>query len=189
MCYKKFYKNKKAISEFILDIWSYIVFIIALFFFFVVFKIEAISAIERQLSGIKDVPTSSIALNNYLRTPVTVDGKQINIAELIRLWHLEPDKYKNILEKTSIDILNSIEYEYDNPRADNIVVRGFNVVVNSKKNEDNSLDFLIDFKSKSFESGFCIGNEYGCVRLGEQFVPVSENAYLYVILFESQKAK
>ena len=128
-----------------------------------------------------------------MKTPVNADGNEIAIAELIRLWRLEPDKYSIVLETASVEIINKMEYEYQNPNADNTVVRGFYIVINSEKKEDGSLDHLIYFKSKSFESGFTL-NKYGGyggkgMIQAEQFMPISENEHLYIVLMESQKAK
>ena len=148
---------------------------------------------DNKIEGLQMQAKSTLALINYLKTPINVDGKEITIAELIRLWHMEPDKYSTILETSSVKILNEMEYEYANPFGDNAVVRGFNVVINSEKKEDNSLDHLIDFESKSFQSGFIL-NEYGGyggpgMIQAEQFVPLSENEHFYLVLMESQKAK
>jgi|SRR3989338_5890557 len=183
------FHGKKALSEFILDIWSYLVFATALFFFFVVFKLQAASAVERQLKGITDIPISSSTLISYLRTPVIVDEKETNIAEIIRLWTLEPDKYKEILEKNSIGILNSLEYEYSNPQTKNIVIRGFHISINKQKEAENAIRPLIEFKSNSFQDGLCITNDKGCINLGEQFIPVSHSSSLYIVLRESYKSK
>ncbi|MBI2655902.1 hypothetical protein HYX06_05780 [Candidatus Woesearchaeota archaeon] len=136
---------------------------------------------------------SNLVIINYLKTPVNADAKEITIAELIRLWRIEPDKYAAILETSSVEILNKMEYEYKNPNADNVVVRGFYIVINSEKKEDNSLDHLLSFESKSFQSGFTL-NKYGGyggpgMIQADQFVPISENEHLYLVLMESQKAK
>jgi len=190
---KNIFKNKKGISEFVLDMFSYLVFIIAIFFFIFLFKVQSATTNHREITQVSQVPSSSITLLNYLRTPVNVNGKDTNIADLIRLWHYEPEKYKLILEKTSVEILNKFEYDYNNPSADNVLVGGFNIVINSKKNEDNSLDYILEFQSTSFGSGYIL-NEYGGYGgfgkiQAEQFVPISEDASLYVIMFESAKAK
>ena len=186
---KNFFGNTRGLAEYALDIWSILVFIIVLFFFFVVFKIEAINAHDQQLIGAREIPTSSLTLVNYLRTPATVDGKEITVGELIRLWNMQPDKYGDTLKKFSNDLLNNLEYEYKDSQTNNIRIRGFDISINSGKNGDNSLDYLMEFKSKNFESGYCELNEYGCIKLGEQFIPVSEDKSLYLVLFESHRAK
>ena len=64
MKYSRMLCNKKAISEFVLDILSYVLFVTALFFFFVVYKITATTAIERQIKGIADMQSSNSILLN-----------------------------------------------------------------------------------------------------------------------------
>ncbi|MBI2658665.1 hypothetical protein HYX05_01000 [Candidatus Woesearchaeota archaeon] len=185
----KFFHNKKALSEFILDIWSYLVFATVIFFFLVLFKIQAVNSVQRELKGITDIPTSSSNLVDYLRTPVTIDGGEINIAELIMLWQLDPAKYRAALETNSTHILNKLEYEYFEPQTKNAVIRGFHVSINKEKKSENSIEPLIEFKSKSFQDGLCITNQYGCINLGEQFIPISNSQTLYIVLRESYKSK
>lgn len=185
----KIFHNKRALSEFILDLLSYFVFVTALFFFFVVYKFYAINQVERQLKGVSDVPSANSNLINYLRTNVVIESREMNVAELIRLWNLEPTKYKDALQKTSIDLLNSLEYEYIEPQTRNKVIRGFHISINKEKIAQNTINPTIEFKSKSFEDGFCIRNEYGCVNLGEQFIPISESSNLYIVLREAYKSK
>ena len=189
MSNNKIFHNRKALSEYILDIWSYLVFATAIFFFLVLFKIQAVNSVQRELKGITDIPTSSSSLIDYLRTPVTVDGKEANIAELIMLWQLDQDKYRAALETNSTSILNKLEYEYVEPQTKNDVIRGFHISINREKKSENAIEPLIEFKSKSFQDGLCITNQYGCINLGEQFIPISNSQTLYVVLRESYKSK
>ncbi len=185
-------QKKGAIAPILLDFLSYMIFIVIIMIFYLLFTLLA-QNMDNKIEGLQMQAKSNLVLINYLKTPVNVDGEEITIAELIRLWRIEPDKYATILETASVEILNKMEYEYKNPNADNIVVRGFDVIVNSEKKEDNSLDHLLSFESKSFQSGFAL-NEYGGyggpgMIQAEQFVPISENNHLYLVLMESQKAK
>lgn len=181
-------KNKRGIAEFLLDIWAYILFAVAIAIFLMIFKFQSINPVERQLTGMAGFPSSTFTLVGYLRTPVDVDGKSTNMAELIRLWHFDP-KHKDLLEKTTTDLLNRLEYEYVDQQTKNTFVRGFQLSINSRKKDDNTIDPIISFKSKSFDSISCITNKYGCVNLGKQFIPVSEKTTLYIVLRESQKLK
>lgn len=185
----KIFHNKKALSEFILDIWSYIIFATAIFLFLMMFKLQSLTAVQRELRGIADIPTSSSILITYLRTPVIVDGKEINVAELISLWQLDPNKYKSTLETASTDILNKLEYDYIEPQTKNSVIRGFHISINKQKEAENAIKPLIEFKSKSFQDGLCITNQYGCINLGEQFIPVTDSSNLYIVLREGYKSK
>lgn len=180
--------NKKGIAEFLLDIWAYILFAVAIAVFLIIFKVVSTTSIENKLTSMTEFPTSSSTLISYLRTPVDVDGKTTNVADLIRLWNFD-QKHKDLLEKTTTDLLNKLEYEYTDSQTKNTAIRGFQISINSKKKDDNAIDPIIDFKSKSFDSIRCISNQYGCVNLGEQFIPISDKTTLYIVLRESQKSK
>ena len=190
----KILKSKKgSLTTILVDFWSYIAFVLIVLILYLLFTVSSKEVVENKITGLEIKSKSYTTLLNFLKTPVNVDGKDVIIADLIRLWSLEPDEYKVILETESIEILNKMEYEYKNPNADNLVVRGFDVIVNREKKEDNSLDHLLSFESKSFQSGFAL-NEYGGYGgprtiQAEQFLPVSESQYLYIVLMESQKAK
>lgn len=184
----KIVNNKRGVVEFLLDIWAYILFAVAIAVFLIIFKLMSTVSIENKLISLAEFPTSSSTLLGYLRTPVSVDSKMINMAEFLRLWYFD-DRHKDLLEKTTIDLLNTLEYEYTNAQTKNTVTRGFQISVNTKKKDENTIDPIIDFKSKSFDSIRCISNQYGCVNLGEQFIPISETATLYIVLRESQKTK
>lgn len=185
-------QKKGAIAPILLDFLSYLAFVVIILLFYLLFT-SLTQNIDNRIAGSQIQSKSGLALINYLKTPVNVDGKEIPIADLIRLWHMEPDKYRTVLETASVEILNKMEYEYENPFADNIVVRGFNIIINSERKNDNSLDHLMDFQSRSFQSGFVLNQYSGYggpgMRQAEQFLPISENQYLYLVLMESQKAK
>lgn len=192
----KIFHNRKALSEFILDIWSYIIFATTIFLFLMLFKLQSLTAVQRELRGIADISTSSSTLITYLRTPVVVDGKEINVAELIRLWQLDTNKYKSTLETTSTDILNQLEYEHIEPQTKNNVIRGFQILIYKQKNKDILENNLYDFKSKSFDFQLCINYQPtpeqilpDCINLAEQFIPITESSGLYIVLRESSKPK
>lgn len=184
----KQFKNKKGVVEFLLDIWAYILFAVAIAVFLVIFKFQSITQVRNELTGMASVPSSSSTLAGYLRTPIDIDGKKTDIANLIRLWYFNP-VYKDLLEKTTTDLLNRLEYEYADPQTKHTFVRGFQLSINSRKKDSNTIDPMLSFSSKSFDSSNCASNFYGCVNSGEQFIPVSETATLYIVLRESQKPK
>lgn len=182
MKYSKLFCNKKAISEFVLDILSYVLFVTALFFFFVVYKIMATTAIERQIKGIADMQSSNSILLNYIRTPVAVEGSNINIAELIRLWDTDKGKYKPFLEKEGKGILDKMEYVFTDKQTKNNMLKGFKIIINNE----------LELSSQSYEDAFCEAeqvNIHDCLNLGEIVVPVSENRVLNIIMRVSNKPK
>ncbi|MBI4452424.1 hypothetical protein HY637_03270 [Candidatus Woesearchaeota archaeon] len=185
-------QKKGAIAPILLDFLSYLAFIAVIAIFYLLFTFLT-QETNNKIEALQIKTQSSLVLINYLKTPVNVEDKEITIAELIRLWHIDPAKYRFILETSSVEILNKMEYEYENPHADNLVVRGFNVIINREKRKDKSLDHVLDFTSMSFGSGYIL-NEYGGHSgpgkiQAEQFLPVSDSQYLYLVLMESEKAK
>lgn len=184
-------KGKKGgVSTILLDIWAYVAFVLVVLIFYALFSFMSNSAKEHKITELETSSKSYLNLINYLRTPVVVDNKATNMAELIRLWNIQQDKYKDVLEKTSVNILNGMEYDYPNPATGSKAVRGFNIVINEQKKDNKPSGHLIEFKSKSFENGDVIRDEYGRGQiLAEQFIPISADNALYIILFESQKAK
>lgn len=186
-------KSKKgAITSILVDFWMYIVFVLVVIVFYLLFSIMSKNATDKQITGLETKAKAYTNLLNYLKTPIVVDGKETNIAGLIRMWHNEPDKYKELLEKTSTGILNSMEYDYDNPikGTGNRLVRGFYISINSEKKKEGGFYPLLEFQSKCCESGYTIRDESGVGLIAaEQFVPVSEDKYLYVVMMERAKAK
>lgn len=192
----KIFNNKRALSEFILDLWSYLVFIVTIFLFFVVFYLYSLNVAERELKGIKDIPAYSAILINYLKTPVLVGGNEFNTAELIRLWNNNPDKYNEILNKALQNILNNLEYEYVDQQTTNTIMKGFQIAIYQQKIKDTLSNQLLELSSASFDKEMCVSHQAtgekflpDCVDLAEQFVPISENSGFYVVLRESNKLK
>ena len=182
MKYSRMLCNKKAISEFVLDILSYVLFVTALFFFFVVYKITATTAIERQIKGIADMQSSNSILLNYIRTPVVVEGNNINIAELIRLWSTDRDRYKPFLEKEGKGIIDKMEYDFTDKQTKNNMLKGFKIIINNE----------LELSSQSYEDAFCEAEQvhiHDCLNLGEIIVPISENKALNIIMRASNKPK
>ena len=184
--------RKGAITSILVDFWMYLAFVLVVIVFYLIFSAMSKDVADKQITGLETKAKAYTNLLNYLKTPVIVDGKETDIAGLIRLWHNEPDKYKELLEKTSIGILNDMEYDYDNPikGTGNRLVRGFYISINSEKKENGGLYPLLEFQSKCCESGFTVRDESGVGLIAaEQFVPVSEDKYLYVVMMERAKAK
>ena len=182
-------KNKRGgIASILVDFSAYIVFAIVIILFYEIFSFKSGDVKSIQSANVFD---KDIFLSSYLKTPVIVDGKEINMAELIRYWYFDKTKYENLLSKTSLEILNKNEYEYEDPVTKNIRIRGFNVVISKEKRTDNSYTVLQEFNSKSAVSGYRISDDKygGAIILGEQFIPISDTTTLYIFNWETQKAK
>ena len=178
--------NKKGMG--LADFFSVLTFALILIVFYLLLKFT-IGKIPFEIAKESSNIDGSLSLLGILRTPVVVDGSESDIAELIRLWSLEPDKYKELLENTAVNLLDKLEYKYIDQETRNTRIRGFYIAVNKEDIGNNAISPLIEFNSKNFESGNCISDQNGCINLGEQYIPISETSNVYVILRESNKAK
>ena len=194
---KKPFFGRKGLSEFILHLVSVLIFISALFIFFIIFKLYSINKVKNELKTISDNQLSSINLMNFLRTEVNVDGQKISMSELIRLWYYNNNKYAKLLRQKSENILNDMEFEYSEPKIKSTAIRAFQVNINK-----DTLT-VAEFKSESFDDGFCIlsddicasdtstcyTKEFACANLGEAIIPISNNDVLYIAMKEAYKPK
>ena len=105
---RKIFYDRKGISEFVLDMFSYLVFIIAIFFFVFLFKFQSATAMQRQIADIKESSSASVTLINYLRTPIAVkidgENQDLTMGQLISASAVqhkeETERGKLALQKT-----------------------------------------------------------------------------------------
>ena len=187
--------KKGAVSSAISDFWAYVLFVFVIIIFYAFFTYQA-SGEKNKIESTHTKISNDLELLNYLRTPVTVENKEIDVAELLRLWSLEPDKYEDIFKKYSTDILNNFEYEYFDEPTKSVVVRGFQLLIFKSKNNSVLENNLYELKSQSFDVQFCINYQPNpeqvlpdCINLAEQFIPITESSGLYIVLRESSKPK
>ena len=188
----KISKTKKgALTTVLVDFWAYIAFVLIILIFYLLFSVESRKASDNKITELEIKSASYLTLLNFLKTPVNVEGEDIIIADLIRIWYLEPNKYKDLLAAKSAEILNKLEYEYPNSDGGYTSTRGYNIIINSEKREYNSLDHLISLQSKSFDNDYAVisKNWDGIAIQGEQHIPVKRDQSLYEILIESEKPK
>ena len=123
---KKIFEIKRGgLTTILVDFWSYIVFVMIILIFYLLFSFQSRGVSENKITEAAIGEKSYLNLANFLKTPVNVDGDVLTIADLIRLWHSDSDKYKELLTQQSIEILNKMEFEYKNPNADNTLVGVF----------------------------------------------------------------
>ncbi len=186
MAPEPFKKQKKGeLPSILVDFAAYVVFVISILVFYLIFSFQVKGVNTIQSASIFD---KDIFLTSYLKTPVMVDGIETNMAELIRYWYLDKEKYEDLLRKTSVELLNHNEYEYEDSLTKNTRVRGYSITIRKGINNDDKFKVLLTLESKSFQN-YCISDIRGCANLGEQVLPVSENVNLYIVLFEGQQAK
>ncbi|MBD3355097.1 hypothetical protein GF361_03880 [Candidatus Woesearchaeota archaeon] len=92
---KIFIKNKKAqgIAFTLVDFWAYVVFVVIILFFFLLFSIKGCDAEKENNQFIKSELSNldaNLILQNYLKTSIEVNGKNITIADLIILSKSNP---------------------------------------------------------------------------------------------------
>ncbi len=104
--------NKKAfIAEALVDFYSYIAFILIIIVFFLLFSIQKCSGpSEREIISSFEENNAEIILLNYLRTPILVEGKELNFAELITLISIDKEKYKNIFYQETEKFFRNLDF-------------------------------------------------------------------------------
>ena len=177
-------KGKKgAIAGVISDFWAYVIFVFIIIIFLVFFKMQSGKIIENKITGLGNKIDENTILLNYLRTPVEIDidGKKqtVNIADLIRLWYLNHDKYNNLLAEKTQKTLNLWEYQMQNPYSNNIIVKTFNIIIMEEKPDGDSINPLSQFKSKNYNIP---DTGVGRLNLGQISIPISSSKSLYIIL-------
>jgi len=91
---KIFPKKKKAQFGFaLIDFWAYVVFVVIILFFFILFSIKGCNVEKENNQFIKSEFSdldADLILQNYLRTTVEVNNKNMTIADLIVLSRSNP---------------------------------------------------------------------------------------------------
>jgi len=110
------FKNKKSvwIIEPLADVYVFIIFLLIMLIFTILFYFGA-ETVKTNIKGEYDNLDGNIILLNYLRTPVEVDGKKTNIAELI-LISAASEEHRSELKTLTQDLLNRlniVSYEDD----------------------------------------------------------------------------
>lgn len=106
--------NKKGqwLGGVLVDAYAYIVFILILLLFFFLFKLDS-SYRKFTIEQPKIQLASNQAMAAYLGTPVTVDDKEMTMADLIVLWDVDPYNYGDKLKEESAAFLSRIQVDDD----------------------------------------------------------------------------
>ncbi|MCX6709838.1 MAG: hypothetical protein NTV63_02680 [Candidatus Woesearchaeota archaeon] len=83
--------------------------VIVLFFILTMFSIRGCSKTESDEQLITKSRSSDINtfIINYARAPVSVDGRETEISELISLWAAEPKKYEQKLTEETLNLMKN----------------------------------------------------------------------------------
>jgi len=109
------FKNKKGfVAEVLADIYVFIIFLLIMLIFSILFYFGG-ETVKTSIKGEYDNLDGNTILLNYLRTPVEVDDKETNIADLI-LISVDSEEHKGELKTLTQDLLNRLNilsYEDD----------------------------------------------------------------------------
>ncbi|MBU0930271.1 MAG: hypothetical protein KJ623_04325 [Nanoarchaeota archaeon] len=105
--------NKKAQEFAIYGVVAFllIIFTLAAYWYLIAVPYGATKTIKQSIVA-KDKLDADLILLNYLRTPVTLEGKELFISDLIRLYFIDKLKYENQLKQETSDIFNSVFNNY-----------------------------------------------------------------------------
>lgn len=184
--------NKKAfIAGSVSDIYAVIIFVVVIIVFFFLFKFLAEpKPINIEQSDLEI--NANMILLNILRTPVQVDlntnnQKTMTLSDLIRLWDSDNAKYDSLLKSTITEMLNSADdvFKEDNLRK----IRSYGLIIYSKKQlPGESPKILLRTYSNSFDSGYCLKNEFGaCKDMVSAYLPINSSKTYYIVLWSSIK--
>ena len=109
-------KSKKAaVTSSIADFWAYVAFVFVVLIFYGFFTFQSRGIENNKISPTQAKISNNLQLINYLKTPYTIDGSTMTMADMIMIYHNEKDSvkkshyYEEILKKTK-EILNPFEY-------------------------------------------------------------------------------
>lgn len=123
--------NKKAQELAVYGLAAVLVIILtlALYWYLIVIPNNIGSSIIKQSIVAKEKVDADLVLLNYLRTPVSIEGKELFISDLARLYYIDKSKYENTLKEETSKIFNSVfrDYLYQIKFGDEIIAdNGFN---------------------------------------------------------------
>lgn len=150
---------------------------------------------EINFEGVENLD-SQRELMKILNSPVEVNGESMNVRELINLTFFDTqmgtseEKYEDVLKSEVKKVLDDFEYEYVDFQIKNLRVRGFSLLIYSEKHVKGEFPKeLIRIPSERFKIGPCVSDVQGCKDLAGVYVPISDSAMVYIVLWASEGAK
>lgn len=157
--------NKKGfLATGVTTVMMYLGIFLLIIMFFFVFKLTKEDAEVKIAGHITDVD-KNLQLLNYLRTPVIVDGSNLNVAELIALSETDSSK-RIILEQKLVELMDA---SYSTCAI---------MCINDEKFKSSSCDSGIRDYRCPVDSVFIPG--YGGKPIGIRFDPDSESLTLQI---------
>lgn len=148
-----FYKKTKkgALTSSIVDFWSFVALVFIIIIFYPFFTNASKKAGDNKIIGADFQINPDLNLLNYLRTPYTLNGNQITMADLIVIYYNENDKskkkfyYDEILKKTK-EIFNPMEYCVIREGRTDKDVNGYAVYILDKASYLDNAEFNKNYK-------------------------------------------
>jgi len=101
---------KKAINRPVISVFIFILLLLLIFlFWYLQIPGKVIHPMaEKQTIKAEITNDATLVLLNYLRTPIILDNKEIDMTDLIILWQNNKEKYSNILNEETKEIFGGV---------------------------------------------------------------------------------
>ncbi|MBI2548372.1 hypothetical protein HYW21_03405 [Candidatus Woesearchaeota archaeon] len=190
-------KARKGLGTVTTAFFSYTAFalLVIIFFFIIALQTDTIAEQKKSYINTSNVLGSGLELHwdltllNYLRTPVTVDGEAMTMADLIVLWYHNPEKYEALLTSQSTEVLNQWTYHYIDPQFKNERIMAYAVWISEGppvRGEIQSI--LLRLPSTQYKGEHCLMRGSLCQQAGGAYLPGSETKTIYVSILASRAA-
>lgn len=153
-------KNKKAITAPIVDFWAIVAFILLIILFYFIIRVSVAEGAKPMEDRAESLNAYGF-LNSYLRSPVTVDGREMQISQLIIDSHYKKD-YSALKQET--------EKMLDNLRTS---VSGWNIDVIFPDNELSVHTYTVAFRKPELQA--------------TAILPTQDNDIIKIIVFKESQ--
>lgn len=179
---------KKAIAQYMVILWSWLIFVFLVLFFLLLFGFSLKGcghAALQELSGeATDKIVADIALLNFLRTPVESNGNLVSMADLISDYHLgnyEDEGLQELIRDTSMELFKDSEYCYKKPDISDWMINGACIFISEDPQEK------IEGTGLKKERRFCTENfSPSLINIDSvEKIPLRESKFVYVHLYYS----
>ena len=183
-------KSKKgALAGTIADFWAYVAFVFIVMIFYAFFSYSGKSVEENKIISAQIRLSQGLNLINYLKTPYTLNEKQITMSDLISIYYNEKNKdkkdfyYAEILKKTR-ETFNPLEYCRFSEIVNSKLRVGYAVYILDKESYSDPIKLYQNYYDTEFRSEYFFDK-----NIEEQYLGVipnmDSNDAIYVGFFVS----
>ena len=190
-------KGKKSgiVGSAISNFWSYVLFVFVVIIFFVFFHIQGEHAKGNFIGSLEGETNMDAMGLNYLRTPYTLDGSIIPIADMIVRYNNEKDStkkksyYEQILKKTK-EILNPFEHCIIPEGISDKLVVGYAAYILDKESYEDQKKLIKNYAGTAVKTDLKFRSDHFFDgRITKQFLTIIPNAIpqevVYIGFFSS----